>query len=108
MAGQATACSSTRYRRRVTFPPEFRNDVRSWECFDRAMPYERDVAAHLHRFNAIRGPHGQHAQFAWAAGELTLVQGESFTATDQAMAEAIGANRASSATRGHILDDSVV
>src|SRR6476469_7180544 len=72
------------------------------------MSNERDVAAYLYRLNAVRGPLRKHAQFAWAAGELALVQDEAVAAADQPMAEAVGADRASGAAGGHILDDSVV
>ena len=36
--------------------PAHPRNVRLWKRFERAMSDERDIAAHLYRFNAVRGP----------------------------------------------------
>src|SRR4029079_13466243 len=96
------ACTST-WSRWPTTDALCTRIIRSWKGLEHAMSDERHVAAHLYRFNAVRGPLRKHAQFAWAAGELALVQDEAVAAADQPMAEAVGADRGRRARRGHTL-----
>ena len=49
-------------------------------------PTKDDISAHLYRFNTVRVALWEHAQFAWAASELALVQDEGVAAADQSMA----------------------